>query len=360
VVRQLSPSDFQDLVAAGLPRHVQAAVAREVGTREGAERLRRVAEGTEAASVWDRINALHVLAAGKGAGAYRALEASLRSGHPVLAATATRLLRELNDERAAGLLASALADGVFSRSRLASALERMTVNRADILPLLVRHKDAAVRAWGARLAGTLNARNAAPEVRALVSDNDAVVRRAAVEALGRIGDPSDRALLRGCFEDPSPMVRAHAARAAVSFGDPFTANALAGLLADREWVVRTAARDALQQLDGTGRPVLLRALWHRDRFAANTAAEALHALGTAARLARRLLANPDDTDATAAFLRFWDVAGPHLQNGLLAQLDPHEVAGLQRHVQSESEGGRGEGEGGRAGSGFRMQASGTS
>ncbi len=354
-VRQLSPADFQDLVAHGLPRDVQAAVARELGTREGAEHLRGVAEGTEAGSIWDRINALHVLAAGRGAGVYRALDAGLRSGHPVVAATATRLLHQLNDERAAGLLATALADGVFSRSRLASALERMTVDRSAALAPLLRHQDSTVRAWGARLAGVLNARTYASELRTLVSDDDAVVRRTAVEALGRLGDASDRALLRQCFSDPSPMVRAHAARAAVSCGDPFTANALGELLVDREWIVRAAARDALQRLDGTGRPVLLRALWHQDRFATNTAAEALHGTGVAADLARRVITNPGhDPDATAAFLRFWDVAGPHLQNAVLSQLAPHEAARLE--AQLDHEGGRGQGRGGRAVSGPRGEA----
>jgi HEAT repeat protein len=335
VARQIGTLDFQQLVLDGLPRSVETALAREVRVRAGDDRVRRRAEGSESADVWQRIAALQVLASSGEPDAYPALDRALRSGSAQLAAAAIRMLTTLGSRDSAGVLINALRDGAYSRARLAAAIDRLPGLGADSLSPLFESSDPSARFWGARLAGRFNARQWAPAVRRLLDDNAALVRRAAVEALAVIGDPSDRDLLMARLCDPTPFVRAHAARASANFPDPEVARALVKLLSDREWIVRASARQGLRTI---GRPAvdpLVRAMWDDDRFAANSAAEVLYLTGTIAELARLVLAAPTiAVEPMRVIQRYMAVAGPHLDQALLGTFSDGERIALLRHVDA--------------------------
>ena len=316
--RRLTAADFQALQFRGLPKDLAPTVAQELRARAGDARLRRMAEGADASSIWTRIEALEILVSSGDEQRYALLDRALRSGSRSLATSAARLLTRLNDREAAVVLVTALRDGVFAPSRLASSFDRMLRPPADVLGLLLDGEQPAARFWGARLAGRLMAREWAPKVRTLADDADPIVRRAAAEALGVIGDASDRPRLIARFRDPAPMVRVHAARASAAFANEAVADALTELLADREWIVRAAARDALRSTNGIGTAAVVRTLWHPDRFAANNAAEVLHLTGAAAQAARRVLQGAGaSADLVAILARYVAVGGAHLHDALL-------------------------------------------
>jgi HEAT repeat protein len=324
LARRLTATEFQELDFRGLSPDVAPTVAAALRARAGAERLRRLAAGEDAASVWTRAAALDVLVSSGDDYRYSAMEQCLRSGVPSLARSALRLLMRTNDRLAAEILVVALREGSFAPSRVAAAFDRMQAPRADLLEVLLDDERPAARFWGARLAGRLAAQEWADKVRALAVDSDPLVRRAATETLGVIGDPSDLPLLLTLFRDSVPMVRLHAARASAAFANDAVADALSELLADREWIVRAAARDALRSMNGVGTAAVVRTLWHPDRFAANNAAEVLHRTGAAAQAARRVLQGAGATaDLVAILARYVAVGGVHLRDALLEPFEEH-------------------------------------
>jgi len=325
VVRRIGILDFQRLVLDGLPHKVEAALAREVRGRAGEDRIRRRADGSESAGLWQRIASLQVLASSGSSDAYPALDRALRSGSAPLATAAIRMLTMHGGREAAMVLIKALRDGAYSRARLAAAIDRLPALRGDLLTPLFESADSSARFWGARLAGRFNAREWTPTIRRLTTDSTALVRRAAVEALAAIGDASDRDLLLARLDDPVPFVRAHAARAIAVVGDQAVAVALVKLLADRQWMVRAAARQALRAIGHPAVQPLVRAMWDDDRFAANSAAEVLYLTGTATQLSRQVLVAPTIAlEQMRIVQRYMTVAGPHLARALLGSFSEGE------------------------------------
>jgi HEAT repeat protein len=329
----LTRSEFQDLVLKGLPHTVEVAIAQELRWRAGDEALLTLATGGTRAPLDERINALQVMASGLHPQRYRVLAAALRSEPAELAAVALRLLRELDDDEAARTLVDALAEGVYSASRVAAALERMTAERASLLGPLLLHSSTTMRFWGLRLAGRTGASRWIGDVRESLTDREPIVRRAAVEAIGRLGSVDDEAAVLARFLDSSPMVRVHAARASVAFGNGTVAEALVKLLTDRQWIVRAAARESLLALGETATPVVTQALWHDDEFAANNAAEVLFRTGVAIQFIHGVLDRPQDARLCQLAARFMTVSGPYIVRAIDDQLDAAQRAALRRIVR---------------------------
>lgn len=321
IVSQLTVSQVDAVILEGLPPAMEIAVATVM--QERSAELLRDAQG--AGSVWQRISAVRVLAAARSEWRYECLDTMLRSGTPVLGAASIRILARIDTRQSAKLLIKALRDGAYSRSRIAAAIDTMSVSRADLLVTLFAAADPEVLFWAAKLAGRLKALEWTSRVRQLALETSPLVRRAAVEALGSLGDVTDLALLVYSMSDPLPFVRVHAARACVRLADAETVDALVGLLADRHWMVRAAARDALARIGAVALPAVTQALWHSDRFAADSAAEVLHRTGGAAEAARQMLNDAGAAQRQLPMLaRFFAVAGPNLRAAFLGQLSAQE------------------------------------
>ena len=213
----VSAAQFEQLVLEGLPRHVERATAQALleGTRRNV--VVQIACGRRPADVWTRIRAAQVLASARTAIVYYVLDGMLRTGDRRLAPAALRMFVQLDDRRSADLLIRALADGVYARSRVATAFNALSVERADALAPLFDSDEAIVRYWAARLALFLRAHLWIDKLRQLAGDRDHLVRRAAVEAIGALGTTADVGVIVDLFVDPVPIVRAHAVRAAAAF-----------------------------------------------------------------------------------------------------------------------------------------------
>jgi HEAT repeat protein len=333
IVSELTVAQLDALILEGLPPAVEIAVA--TAMQERSADLLQQARG--AGSVWQRISAVRVLAAARSERRYDLLDRMLRSGAPVLGAASIRILARIDTRQSAELLIKALHDGVYSRSRIAAAIDTMSVSRADLLETLFDAAEPEVLFWAARLAGRMKAREWTSRVRQLALEADPLVRRAAVEALGSLGDVTDLALLVFSMSDPLPFVRLHAARACVRLADADTVDALVGLLSDRHWMVRAAARDALVRIGAAALPAVKHALWHADRFAADSAAEILHRTGGAADAARQIIEGAGTArPQTPMLARFLAVAGPHLRAAFLGQLSTQERRVLMGHLEPAS------------------------
>ena len=337
IVSELTVEQLDTVLLDGLSPAMEIAIAPAMEERS-AELLREAHGG---GSVWQRISAVRVLAAARSDLRYEVLDTMLRSGTPVLGAASIRILAKIDTRQSAELLIKALRDGVYSRSRIAAAIDTMSVARADLLGTLFDASEPEALFWAAKLAGRLNAREWTSRIREFAIEADPLVRRAAIEALGSLGDMTDIALLIFTMSDPVPFVRAHAARASVRLADAETIDALVGLLTDRHWIVRAAARDGLARLGGAALTAVQQALWHSDRFAADSAAEILVRTGGAANAARQILhAILHDGDATrrqsSVLARFLAVAGPHLRAAFLGQLSAGEGRVLMGHLEPAS------------------------
>jgi hypothetical protein len=333
IVSELTVAQLDAVILEGLPPAMEIAVATMM--QERSAELLRDARG--AGSVWQRISAVRVLAAARSEWRYECLDTMLRSGTPVLGAASIRILAKIDTRESADLLIMALRDGVYSRSRIAAAIDTMSVSRADLLAALFDATEPEVLFWAAKLAGRLKAREWILRLRQLALETDPLVRRAAVESIGSLGDATDIALLIYSMSDPVPFVRLHAARASVRLADPETIDALVGLLIDRHWMVRAAARDALARIGAAALPAVKQALWYADRFAADSAAEILHRTGGAADAVHQLLENGGVARRQAPVLtRFLAVAGPHLRAAFLGQLSARERQALLGHLEPVS------------------------
>ena len=331
VSRRIGTSDFQQLVLEGLPYEIETTLARHVWIRAGEDKLRRQADGSDSVGMWQRIAALQVVASAGSTDAYPALDRALRSGSAPLATAAIRMLTTSGGREAAVVLINALRDGVYSRARLAAAIDRLPALPADLLAPLFDSLEQEARFWGVRLAGRFQSREWAPAIRQLTNDSSPLVRRAVVEALGAIGETSDRDLLLTQFKDPVPFVRAHAARASAIFTDQAVVTALVNLLADREWIVRASARRALRTIGEPAIDALVSAMSDKDVFAANSAAEVLYHNGTMASFARWIIDAPTTAaDATRIVHQYMAVSGPHLRHALVHRFSAAERALLMR------------------------------
>ncbi len=330
---EVSRSEFQELVLAGLSESAQVALAQELRTHGGDAALLALVSGDKRGSIDERIEALQIIVSGRHPEMYTVLAAALRSSQPELASVALRLLRALNDQPSANVLIGALEDDAHAASRIAAALNRMTVDYGPLLGSLLQHESQTVRFWALVLVGRTRSTQWLWTIRKMLTAREPQVRRAAVEAIGRLGSPDDRRLVLARFFDPSPMVRVHAARASVAFADVSVADALARLLSDREWVVRAAARDALRTMGTVATPAIIRTLWQGDPFAANNAAELLFLTGETVKLIREATSRPDQPERIRLVQHLITASGPQILRAVSDQLDPGELAAMERLVE---------------------------
>jgi HEAT repeat protein len=333
----VSPTEFQELVLAGLSESAQVALAQGLRTQGGDAALLALIAGDKRGSIDERIEALQIIVSGRHPEMYDVLAAALRSPQPELASVALRLLRALNDQASANVLIGALDENAHAASRIAAALNRMTVDYGPLLGSLLQHDSQTVRFWALLLVGRTGATQWMWTIRGMLTAREPMVRRAAVEAIGRLGSAEDRRLVLARFFDPSPMVRLHAARASAAFADASVADALTKLLSDREWVVRSAARDALRTIGSVATPAIIRTLWQGDPFAANNAAEVLFHTGETLNLVREAITRPDKPEQTRLVQHLINASGPQILRAVNDQLDPGEQAALARFAtQPES------------------------
>lgn len=172
-------------------------------------------------------------------------------------------------------------------ARIAAICIEMGPRTAPLLIKTLRDGGPKARFWAARILGEIGDPRATRSLSEALTDSDADVRSAAVWAIGNIGDRSSASIIAPLLKDDVWYVRAHAAEALGKIGDGSFATALAETLKDPSWWVRRNALEALVRLGEASKPALLSALESEDRFARDSAVEALTSLGVSALAPRR-------------------------------------------------------------------------
>lgn len=235
----------------------------------------------------------------------------LRSIRPRRAAYSAELLGNLGDERAvpglARLLASRnyrVADAAlyalgkigtqeslseitkildhptrWTQDRIAAAVEAVGTRATNLLIRNLEEGTPQTRTLSAEILAKVGGEEALPALRAALRDPHTDVRARAAAALGRLRDRDSREPLLAALEDARWEVRSQAAKALGELEDPAALPQLANALRDSEWWVRTNAEEAMRRMGDAGERVLAGMLYDDDRFARETAAQALQELG---------------------------------------------------------------------------------
>jgi HEAT repeat protein len=308
---------------ARLPRKVIEAVAAHSGTpswqaelfaryaieRWGSTELIEAASQRKRHRKWMRIEALRILVLGNHPNAMRLLEQASTDHDRDVAGAAVVLLGHRADEPAARLLVHALQRGFYSRSRIATQIDRLSVSVSHLLLPLLRDPLPDVRFWAATLlekyAGSARINH---ELASAAHDENPNVRKAAVETLGKAGGPYATEAALDRLDDPVWYVRAHAARALGDVRRTDLCARVAPLLADREWWVRTAAKETLQAMGAEAVPAIIPYLDSPDKFARNGAAEVLQNLGVVDEILARAI-RPEQPVADLGLIRSIMTAG---------------------------------------------------
>jgi HEAT repeat protein len=229
---------------------------------------------------WTRARALRVLGELKIPTSVPTLLSALGDRDPDVRNVAARSLGRMKLQAAEEALVGLLGkhDQAVS-SRIAAICIEMGPRTAPLLIRSLRDGNARARFWAVRILGEVRDPRATRALCDALLDKDAEVRSASAWALGALADRATVSLVLPLLRDPVWYVRAHAAEALGRIGDETAVEALVEALRDRSWWVRKNALDALVQLGPASRPALVRTLAGDDRFARDSATEALSALG---------------------------------------------------------------------------------
>jgi len=242
--------------------------------------VNRHLKGAKSRLKWTRAHALRILGELKLPQSVPTLLGALEDRDPDVRNVAARSLGRMRLQATEEALVALLGkhDQAVS-ARIAAICIEMGSRTAPLLIKTLRDGSPKARFWAARILGEIRDPRATRSLADALLDTDSDVRSAATWALGHVGDRLTAPLLAPLLHDPIWFVRAHAAESLGKLKDAAYVDALGELLRDRSWWVRKNALDALVALGEPSKDVLLRTLTSDDRFARDSAAEGLSAMG---------------------------------------------------------------------------------
>jgi hypothetical protein len=289
VLSRMSRRTVYRLVAdPAVPARVSESCATYAVEQWGVAGVMRDAASQSRRRKWRRISALSALGAVRASAAHALLEQAIADPDSDVAAAAVVILNRIGDRRAAEILISALREGKYSPSRIASQLDHFAVPIDRLLRPLLADPRGQVRFWAVSLLSRYRgASGLTREIAALARDEHPPVRKAVLETLAIFDATVVEPIALAHLTDPVSFVRSRAARALARIGEhdsrPYQridfAKHIAPLLGDADWDVRLAAKESLEALGHVVWREVAVQLDSSDRFARNGAAEVLQNLG---------------------------------------------------------------------------------
>ena len=271
-----------------LPVSVTEVCAAYTIERWGLPQMILDASGDRRRGKWRRISALFALGHIRAADSHDLLERALFDPDRDIAGAAAVVLHRLGDERAAGILVSALRGGSLPGSRIATHLDQFPIPIHALLRPLLADPSNGTRYWAASLLSRYpEVDGLVGEIAALADDVDPQVRKAALATLGAIGSAAVIPAMERGVRDPVAYVRSTAIRSLARHGvlesdtsqRRIFAAAIAPFLSDIAFEVRLAAKESLVELGTVTWRETAAELESKDEFARNGAAEVLQNLG---------------------------------------------------------------------------------
>ncbi len=181
----------------------------------------------------------------------------------------------------------------WTQDRIAAAVEAVGRQATDLLILNLEEGTPQTRTLSAEILARVGGEEALPALRAALRDPNTDVRARAAAALGRLRDRDSLEPLLAALEDARWEVRSQAAKALGEIEDAAALPQLANALRDPEWWVRANAEEAMRRMGEAGEAELAAMLYDEDRFARETAAQALQELGVPERYLQMAEAGED-------------------------------------------------------------------
>ena len=238
----------------------------------------------KAGSKWNRAKAARILGELDLPVASAALYKALDDSDPDVRNVAARSLSRLRHPMAQSVLISVLGK---HEEPVSSRIAAMFIEAgAASVPLLVknmRNENWRARFWSAEILGQVGDQRSERALVASLKDANADVRSAAAKALGKTGTGASVAHLLPLLKDEEWFVRSHAAWALGRLKAVDAIGELAQGLRDRSWWMRKTSLEALADMGDSAIPALMRVLEGDDKFARESALEALQKLGVEVR-----------------------------------------------------------------------------
>jgi len=220
----------------------------------------------------------------------------------------------------------ALNDGDrWSQEKVAEAVEEAGDESRRVLVGLLRDGNPARRAFAAEVMGGLGGTEEAVYLEEALADEAVDVRARAADSLGRMRHRLARPALLQALEDPAWQVRAQAVKALGSIGEEKDVPQLVEKLRDTEWWVRNNAAAALREMGETGEGPLVEMLWDGDRFARETAAQALEESSVVERLVRDMREGGEEQESGRIIHRMAEIGSVGTIVQVLSDLPDAEV-----------------------------------
>ena len=213
----------------------------------------------------------------------------------------------------------------WSQEKVAEAMEEAGDESRHVLAGLLEDENPLHRAFAAEVMGGIGGDEEAARLVDALADEDIDVRARAADSLGRMMYRPARPVLLQGLEDPAWQVRAQAAKALGKIGNTSDAPRLAESLRDGEFWVRSNAAAALREMGEAGEIPLIEMLWDEDRFARETAAQALEEGSIVERLVKDMREGVDDHEAGRIIRRLAEIGSAGTIIQVLSDLPDVEV-----------------------------------
>jgi HEAT repeat protein len=297
------------------------------------------------------------------------LKELLRDGKEEVREAALYALGRIGNRETLEAMLEALDRGDrWTQEKVAEAVEEAGDESRHLLVELLRNGNPVGRAFAAEVMGRVGGAEEVSCLEEALADEEVDVRARAADSLGKLRHRSSRAALLKALEDPAWQVRSQAVKALGSIGEEKDTPRLVEALRDREWWVRNNAAAALREMGEVGEGPLVEALWDEDRFAWETAAQALEEnsmverivedmregrespegeriihrlaeIGSVGTIGQILLDLPDETAKARLISLLSDIDGPELGKAIAKAAGGSGNAGPQ--ASSQAKGGKG-------------------
>jgi HEAT repeat protein len=190
---------------------------------------------------------------------------------------------------------------------------------------LLRDGNPSRRAFAAEVMGGVGGEEEAAYLEDALRDEEVDVRARAADSLGKMRHRRSRPALLGALDDPAWEVRAQAVKALGRIGDERDAGELIRALRDSEWWVRNNAAAALRDMGEAGEGPLAGALWDENRFARESAAQALEESSIVERLVEEMRGGEADPEGERMIHRLAEIGSVGTIIQVLSDLSDADV-----------------------------------